>query len=104
MTDNHTFWKFEDPVDPVFPGVTVVPFEIPQIGVQKKIADVKKTTRTKDSTDLTQEVTRWLIGPADSAGFGSDALQVDFWTILREAESPIGRCSGLLTTWRFCAN
>ena len=25
----------------------------------------------------------------------------DFWTTFREADSPVGRCSGLLARWRF---
>ena len=29
VTHNYTFWELEDPVGPVFPGVTGVPFEIP---------------------------------------------------------------------------
>lgn len=29
VTHNHTCWELEDPVGRVFPGVTVVPFEIP---------------------------------------------------------------------------
>jgi len=73
VADNHTFWKLKYAVYAKFIRVTLIPLQVPRVGIHEQVADIQNTPRAKYPPNLREQLPLIII-----AGYTGEHSEQDY--------------------------